>query len=115
MRSSAAAWSSTLTPSQTFGSGSAMKVPHRRGAHHARIARPLREDLEHVAPPVPRHHAQTLSMKLVGHVLVEEVAHAVHEDAPRPLPLQRLLEQLGHERTSPVHTGPPLVSLVRPS
>ena len=34
---------------------------------------------------------------LVGNVLVEEVAHRVDEDHPRPPPAERLLEPLGPE------------------
>src|SRR5690606_873204 len=63
---------------------------------------PLRQHLERVRW-ARRHHPEDRGDLLVGDALVEEVAHAVDEDAARPLPAQRLVEALGQE---PHLTGP---------
>src|SRR5262249_30633120 len=67
----------------------------RRGElRHARGA--LREDLELVLGGAP-HHVKDARDVLVGHVLVKEIGHAVHEDAPTRTPFERELEGVGHE------------------
>ena len=51
----------------------------------------LREDLIHVVIGA-RHHIEHALHVLVGDVLVEHVAHRVHEDDARLLPLERVVE-----------------------
>jgi hypothetical protein len=41
------------------------------------------------------HRGEHALDKRLGHVLVKEIAHAVHENPPRPSPPKRQLEQVG--------------------
>ena len=53
-------------------------------------ARSLREHLKYM-PAGEIHHGEHPRDELVGHVVVEEVAHAVHEHASGLAPVQRVL------------------------
>jgi hypothetical protein len=136
IRSSACFWSSTLTPSQTFGSGHergrrlrACSVSRVRrcgrcdrslaavaagGEVRAHPLRPLREDLERVLRR-QRHHREHAIDERVRHVLVKQVRHAVDEHARRLPPGQRLEQRASTVRTTPVHCGPAFVCFVSPS
>jgi hypothetical protein len=48
-------------------------------------------------PVGQRHHAGHANDELVRHVLVEQVAHRVHEHAAARRPQERVAEFLGHE------------------
>src|SRR2546430_4191796 len=53
--------------------------------------RPLRENLEGVTPRL-EHHSEHLFDEAVGNLLMEKVAHRVHEDHSRSLPPTRRVE-----------------------
>src|SRR3990167_5541800 len=56
--------------------------------------RALRQDVERVLRAA-RHYVEHVANELVRHGLVEQVAHRVHEYAPRLLPMQRQVELVG--------------------
>ena len=68
-----------------------IRMPGQRAREVREAFMPLCEDLKRM-PLGAAHHVEDVLHKLVGDVLVEQVAHRVHEDHPRPLPTQRLVE-----------------------
>ena len=82
---------STLTPIQTFGGHSSL------GLSSASRSRALREHLEAVPVRAPHHVEHALDVR-ERHILVEQVAHRVHEDRLRLLPLERQLQHLRLQR-----------------
>lgn len=86
------------------GKGETEEVP---APHH--LAHPfwaLGEDLEGVLRCPPRD-VEHVADELLGDVLVEEVAHAVDEDAPRPPPVEGLLEAVRMHANVGEDAGPP--------
>ena len=76
-----------------------LKISHpseltRQQVAHTCIA--FGEDLEDV-PVGSSHDVADASDEIGRDVFVEQVAHRVDEDLPRPFPVQRLLQLLGHE------------------
>ena len=76
--------------------------PHVERPIEARIKlrqslRPLSEHLKAV-PSGAAHDTEHALYEVDRDIVVKEVAHGVHEDRLRPLPLERQLEHLGLER-----------------
>jgi hypothetical protein len=73
--------------------------------------RPLRQDLEHMLGCLG-HHVEDLVDEGDGHLLVEEVAHAVDEDSARAPPPERQRQSLGME--GDLREGPASKALGQP-
>ena len=73
---------STLTPIHRFDGQSKLI------GNSAQTLRSLGEHLVGVLGRLP-DHVEDLCDELDGHILVEEIAHRVHEDEPRGVPASR--------------------------